>query len=270
MELLLGLYMAAPTPITSLQRGLQVLGAIQRSSAMSFTELREEIGLPKATLARLLHTLTASGWIRRQGSRGRYVCETWAGLERDAQDRASKIARLAQSACTQVQRIVPWPINLGMREGASMIIIDPPGAVVMGLAANYRQLGFRPPMLRSSLGLCYMAFCPEAEQLEILHKLQRSPDEFDQAVLHSGKLSHRLKEIRRQGYALRDVSIVPVNSAERYGAIAVPIASSKQLYACLSCSWLLQITSTEEILRSCLKPMQDAARSVARGLGELE
>lgn len=259
--------MAAATAIASLQRGLQVLGAIQRSSAMSFTELREETGFPKATLARLLHTLVASGWIRRQGSRGRYVCETWPSLRPSEQNRARQVAALSQAACTQLQRAVPWPINLGIREGTSMLIVDPPDAAVMGLAANYRQLGFRPPMLRSSLGLCYLAFCAEAEQSKILQGLQRSTDEFDQAVLRAGKLPQRLREIRRQGYALRDISIVPPASAERYGALSVPVASAGKVYACLSCSWLLQIASAEETIRLCLRPMQDAAEALARELG---
>ncbi len=262
--------MATPTPITSLQRGLQILDAVQRSSAMSFTELREETGLPKATLARLLHTLTVSGWIRRQGPRGRYVCETRPGLQPAEQDRVHQFAKLAQSACAKLQRAVPWPVNLGIRDGASMLIVEPPDAVVMGLAANYRQLGFRPPMLRSSLGLCYLAFCPEDERSEILQRLQRSTDEFDRTVLRSGRLAQRLQEVRQQGYALRDISIVPMISSERYGAMSVPVASKEKVHACLSCSWLLQIASTEETIKLCLQPLHDAASSLARQLDRLD
>jgi hypothetical protein len=39
------------------------------------------------------------------------------------------------------------------------------------------------------------------------------------------------------------------------------------VHACLSCSWLRQIASTEETLRLCLRPMQDAAAALARELG---
>lgn len=254
--------MATSSSIQSLQRGLQVLGAIQRSSAMSFTELREETQLPKATLARLLQTLVESGWIRRQSPRGRYVCETAAATHLAQQDNARDFARLAQPVCDRLQRRVPWPVNLAIRDGSSMLILDSVDAVVMGLAANYRQLGFRPPMLRSSLGLCYLAFCPKPERDEILQRLSRSTDELDHAVLRSGQLPQRLQDIRRQGYALRDLSVVPPQSVERYGAVSVPVRKGAQVLACISCSWLLQIASTETVIGQYLQPMQEAARTL--------
>jgi len=199
---------------------------------MSFTELRQEAGLPKATLARLLHTLTGSGWIRRQGPRGRYICETQPGLQPAEQDRVHRFAKLAQSVHAKLQRTVPWPANLGIRDGASMLIVDPTDTFVMGLAANYRQLSFRPPMLRSSLGLCHRAFCAEDEHVEILQRLQRSTDELDRAALRSGRQpGAALQEFRRQGYALRDISLVPMLAAERYGVVSVPVASGEG--ACL-------------------------------------
>lgn len=255
--------MAAPPPVESLQRGLSVLGAIQRASALSFTELRTVTGLPKATLVRLLHTLVESGWIRRQGPRGRYVGEASPGLP---PARRSELARLAQQArpvFEQLQRTVPWPVNLGVREDTHMLIVDEPDTTVLGLAANYRQLGFRPPMLRSSMGLCHLAFCPEAERADLLRQLSRSADELDQAVLRSGRLPQRLRDIHTAGYALRDVSVVPTDSPERYGALSVPVMAGTRVQACLSCSWLLQVASTEETVRRCLPPLREAARALS-------
>ena len=253
--------------VTSLQRGLQVLGAIQRASALSFTELREATGLPKATLARLLHTLVESGWVRRQGPRGRYVAEASPGLPPAQRGELARLARQARPVFARLQHTVPWPVNLGVREGLRMLIVDEPDTVVLGLAANYRQLGQHPPMLRSSLGLCHLAFCAEAERAELLLRLSRSTDELDQAVLRSGLLPQRLRDIRARGYALRDVSVVPPDSPERYGAFSVPVMTGTNLHACLSCSWLLQIASVDQTVRLCLPPMREAADTLARQLG---
>jgi IclR family transcriptional regulator, mhp operon transcriptional activator len=240
-----------------------VLGAIQRASALSFTELLVETGLPKATLVRLLHTLVESGWVRRQGTRGRYVSETSPGLASDKRAALTQLAQQARPVFARLQHAVPWPVNLGVREGTRMLIIDEPDSVVLGLAANYRQLGVRPPMLRSSMGLCHLAFCTEVERTDLLQQLSHSTDEPDQAVLRSGKLLQRLRDIRAQGYALRDVSVVPSDSPERYGAFSVPVMREGNVHACLSCSWLLQIASAEETVRRCLPPMLEAASALA-------
>lgn len=255
--------MPPPPPVESLQRGLAVLGAIQRASALSFTELQLETGLPKATLVRLLHTLVDSGWIRRQGPRGRYVAETSPGAPPARRQALDELMQLAGPVLAQLQRALPWPVNLGVREAARMLIVDAPDTGVLGLAANYRQLGFRPAMLRSSMGLCHLAFCPPAERAELLHQLQGSTDELDQAVLRSGRLAQRLKDIRTQGYALRDVSAVPGDSPERYGALAVPVMADGRVLACLSCSWLLQIASVDDTLQRCLPPLQAAALALS-------
>jgi IclR family transcriptional regulator, mhp operon transcriptional activator len=259
--------MTAPVAISALQRGLLVLEAVHRAGALSFTELQLETALPKATLARLLHTLVDSGWLRRQGARGRYVCETAPTLPPEQRQPITQLMPSAQPVCAALQRAVPWPINLGIRDGISMRIVDLPDTPGLGLAANFRQLGFKPPMLRSALGLCYLAFCPAAEADTVLQQLQRSRDEFDQAVLRSGKLPQRLKDIRQQGYALRDFSMLAPDSAERYGAVAVPVIASGQVRACLSCSWLLQISAAERVVQQYLPALQNAAGELARRIG---
>ena len=258
--------MPPPPTVESLQRGLQVLSAVRRGSSLSFTELRDATGLPKATLVRLLHTLVKSGWIRRQGTRGRYVMETSPGLPPAQRAHLARVAQLAQPAMTRLQQAVPWPVNLGVREGEHMLIVDEPDAMVLGLAANHRQLGYQAPMLRSSLGLCYLAFCPAAERDALLQRLSHSADERDQAMLRSGRLPQRLRDVRTSGYALRDVSVVPADSPERYGALSVPVTNGQQVLACVSCSWLLQIASTADTVRRVLMPMQDAAQAMKRAL----
>ena len=258
--------MPPPQTVESLQRGLHILATIQRASALSFTELRESTGLPKATLARLLHTLVDSGWIRRQSARGRYVAETSPGLPPAQRRELARLTPLARPAMARLQQAVPWPVNLGVREGRHMLIVDEPDALVLGLAANHRQLGYRAPMLRSSMGLCHLAFCSTAERNELLRQLAHSTDDMDQAVLRSGKLPQRLRDVRAHGYALRDVSVVPADSPERYGALSVPVATGQQVHACLPCSWLLQIASTDETVRRVLPAMQDAARAIGRAL----
>ena len=49
-------------------------------------------------------------------------------------------------------------------------------------------------------------------------------------------------------------------------ALSVPVTNGQQVLACVSCSWLLQIASTEDTVRRVLMPMQDAAQAMKRAL----
>ena len=59
--------------IESLQRGLEVMHAIEQASAISLTELHRQTGLAKATLLRILKTLQAAGRVQRNELESRYV-----------------------------------------------------------------------------------------------------------------------------------------------------------------------------------------------------
>jgi IclR family mhp operon transcriptional activator len=267
---------SAPKPsegtksVMALRRGLQVLAVIQRSSAISFTELQQETGLPKATLARLLKTLVECGWVRRHEREGdgygRYLCEPSPGLATEHGGLRQRLVDAAVPVRIRWQRTIPWPMDLGVREGVNMVILDTPGATELALAPNYRLLGLRPPMLRSSMGRCYLAFCPSAEREELLGQLAHSTDPLDRAVLRGGGMARMVAEVRARGYALRDISVVAASSSERYGAMSVPVFCAGRLMACLSCSWLLDIAGLAEVVQAHLGHLQAAALSMGRRL----
>lgn len=248
--------------IASLKRGLDVLRAIEWASAVTFTELQKQIGLPKATLARILKTLLENGWIRRSAIDGRFACEPMAGLSSSVNEAIAALAAAALPIRSRLRRQIPWPVDLGVRDRDSMLIVDSAETEALSLAANYRLLGFRPPMLRSSLGRCYLSYCPDDEREEILQSLSRSRNEADRAALGPANIRRMVEQTRASGYALREASHTPVSSPERYGAIAVPVFCGAQLIGCVSCSWLPAIATTQDICRSCLGHLKDAAKAL--------
>ena len=252
--------------INALKRGLDVLMAVQNSSAITFTELQRQSLIPKATLVRILKTLHENGWVRHNEATGRYICTPKAGPPSAARDERVQLAALAQPFRIRLQSLVPWPTDLAVREGSSMLIVDPPDAAVTTLTANYRLLGFRPSMLRSSLGRCYLSFCPDEERQAILNLLNRSTNEADRAELRSNSIRRMVLETKGRGYALRDPSHTSFDSPERYGALAVPVLSGERLVACLSCSWLPALADVDGIVRAYLGELKDTARAIGHKL----
>ena len=58
--------------VQSVDRALQVLETIARRGSISLNDLRQEIGLNKASLLRLAHTLVSNGYLNKDGQTGNY------------------------------------------------------------------------------------------------------------------------------------------------------------------------------------------------------
>lgn len=251
--------------ITALRRGLDVLLAIQRSSAVTLSELHRQTSLSKATLLRILRTLMEAGWVERNEMESRYVPTPAAGASGPALEWRARLSALAAQPRAHLQRRVPWPTDLAVRDGSAMLILDP-HRPINGLAVNYRVLGFRPPMLASSLGRCYLSFCPDQERQEILAALARSPYAVDRAAQRPDAIRRMVALARHQGYAARDPSHSSMDSPERFGAIAVPVHGEGRVLACLSVAWLPAVASESQVAGAYLAELQAAARAIEERL----
>lgn len=246
-----------------------MLRAIDGACAATFSELQAQTEPPKATLARVLKTLLEAGWIRHHAESSRYTLAPEATASPPSAAWHARLSALAAAPRATLQRQVPWPTDLGVRDGAAMLSIDGPYSH-NGISANFRVLGSRPSMLRSSLGRCYLSFCPDAEREEIISILSHSRDEADRAGLHPGELTRMIARVRQQGYATRNASHTSQDSPERFGALAAPILHHGHAIACICVVWILPIASEQEIVATCLAPLQRAALAIGEALRQTD
>ncbi|MEI7784754.1 MAG: helix-turn-helix domain-containing protein [Betaproteobacteria bacterium] len=247
--------------IEALGRGLVVMHAIEESSAVTLAQLHLQTGIPKASLLRILKTLIESGWVVRNELERRYVPAAAPGDAGPAAQWRASLSALAAPIRASLEKRVPWPTDLAVRDGPTMLILDA-HRPINGLAVNYRVLGFRPAMLISSLGRCYLAFCPEEERRDIVARLSRSPDPLHRAALREDTLQRLVTSGRARGYCSRDPSELGSESPERFGAISVPVFADHRLLACLSCSWLPSVTTEAHIVAHHLSALRDAAKLI--------
>jgi len=251
--------------INALQRGLEVLVAIESSSAATLTELYRQTGIPKASLQRILKTLRESSWIERNEQESRYVRSAAPGTSDSQLTWRAQVSSLCAPLRSALQRRIPWPLDIGVRDGSCMLILDA-HRPSNGLSVNYRVLGFRPHMLISSLGRCYVAHCTDRERQSIITTLARSTSAFDQLAKEPEAIKRLIAEGRRLGFATRMQSAIDTDSPENFGAIAVPIFSGDKLVACLSCSWLPRVTPEAEIVNTYLASIRMTAEAIGRRL----
>lgn len=257
--------MSGVKTIEGLRRGLEVIRALKNSSAASLSELHRHTRLPKATLLRILKTLMEEGWVERHEVEQRYFLRSEAGDSYAPNDWRAQLSLICAPYRAALQKQIPWPVEIAVRDGTSMLILDP-RRPINGLAANYRALGIRPLMLISSLGRCYLAFCDEEERQEILAKLARSTQLVNRVASQPEAVHRFVSDARRSGYAKRDASEVEGDSPERFEAIAVPIFCNGRVVATLACAWLYRITDEREIVKAHLKRLQDTSLAIQNQL----
>ena len=257
-------------PIESLHRGLEVVRAIEAASAATFTELQHETGLPKASLTRVLKTLQLAQWVHRNEVSGRYSIQHQARTPANRSFLLTRASELASGPREALLARVPWPTDLGVKDGNAMLSLD--GAYAgHSFSANFRVLGARPSMLRSSLGRCYLAFCPDQERDQILNGLMRSRDPADQAGMRSAELKRLIDQVRAQGYATRDARHTSTDSPERFGALAVPVHMGERIAGALCVVWIPALASEAQIARDHLRDLQRLAGEIGvRWQGGLE
>ena len=253
--------------IRALERGLDVLQALQTGPGAGLKDLHVITGLPKATLLRILRTLAERNLVWQRMADGAYLPSS-----RSAQPKADDSSRLVEVASPVMARLcerVNWPSVLAVRRGVQMEVIETnrPRSHVSHLPIG--PVGARISMLLTSTGRAYFSFCTREEREEILAGLQSEPS--PEAVLAQDAVwvARVVAQTQAQGYGQRDPSIAGEGAGQRLMAddgrnsIAVPIIVSGQVVASLNMTWTRRATTTSQIVAEHLEDLRAAAAETA-------
>lgn len=241
-------------------RGLAILKAIYASPGASLHQLHGSTGVAKATLLRSLRTLQDGGFVSRRLADGGYLPIAPATAT------AAKWLPLTEAAGPALEALgqsIAWPTDLGVRDGASMLVLES-NRRLSSIRVNRQALGARPHMLWSAMGRAYLAFCPAAEREEILAALRASGAPEDRAARNPRRIERLLKETGERGYGVRDQRYGVLDLVRPVSAIAVPVRHGSRVVACLNCVWLVDVSEEREVVARYLAPLRAAADDIAR------
>lgn len=184
--------------VTALARGLEVLRCFRPGDrSLGNQELSRRTGLPKPTISRLTFTLTELGYLRRS-EESRYALGNAVfglGLAALGQMDVRRIARpLMQALAEHTQASV----NLGVRDGLSMIYID-----TYRNAASFTvqlDVGSRIPLATTSMGRACLAALPERERKALLEEIRAGDPERWPEVRRG--IEHAAREHAEKGFCL--------------------------------------------------------------------
>lgn len=245
--------------IEALARGMRVIDEMSQKSPVTLSELHHATGISKATLLRILKTLEEAGWVFRSLGEARYrLSYTVSGLS-IANDPVQVLGELAAPILNELQAKVRWPVDIAVRDGLSMLIVEttrPMAAFIL----NRKVMGYRPPFLFSGLGRAYLAFCPEEERREILEGLRARGGREGKLARDQAWLRQVLERTRQQGYGQREPAYFGVGTTEnrQIEAIALPVINHERVVATVSIAWP-QGSVSAEMLANEIHPAAQAA-----------
>lgn len=242
--------------VRGLEKGLAVLRAMNRLGEASAASVAGTTGLPRPTAHRLLETLLATGYVARGRVRGTYRLTpmVWSLTEGYRDD--DWITDIADPVLRALGEEVVWPTDIATYDNG-MMVVRTSTHHQSPLSLRRAIMGFRFPMLASSLGLAYLAFCPPTERAAILALLARSEGADGDRLRGRPSAARLLEETRKRGYGVRRG-----NAKVRTSSIAVPIMEGPRVLASLGLVWIDTAMSVEAAAERYLPLLSRAARRI--------
>ena len=258
--------------IRALQRGLEVIDVLQARPISSLHDIHLATRIPKPTLLRILHTLDRAGLVSRRLADGHYRLTSFTGVRRK-RDRHDHLAEAAAPVLVSLCEKVKWPSDLFVPAGDHMEGRESsrPQSPFVVRSVQGRLIGARVPWLMSGVGRAYLAWCPEKEREEILHRLRKFDKPGNRLARDPRRLDRILGETRRRGYATRDPGYVggsydgpPGNDG--LATIAVALWDGARVHGSINTLWIRTAFTVEDFAARHLSDLQDAAREIVSSL----
>jgi IclR family mhp operon transcriptional activator len=247
------------TTINALHRGLAVLKAINDGCAQ-IRDIAAATRLPKATVARIVETLVADGYLLQDDHKGYHPTPRVLTLSRGYKD-ASFLMEVARPVLEGLRQHQIWPSDLAVFDQDAMVIMETgrdPGTLSLN-----RTVGSRLPVLVTSLGRAFLAYASPKVVEQTLVRLAKSSNPFDAAAKNPDSLRRLLAQVRRQGYATGDREYQRTTRT-----LAVPILANGNPVASLNIMVVPSAMTMEYLVRTLLPPVQQAARTIGTALSQ--
>jgi IclR family transcriptional regulator, mhp operon transcriptional activator len=263
--------MAASKAIRSLERGLQVLRALQEKPIASLHDIHQSTRISKPSLLRILYTLERAGVVSRRLADGQYrISANLSQLARKP-DRYDRVAEAAAPVLDRLCRKVSWPSDLMVPAGDHMEIRESSRVrTPFSIYFMHDRIGTPVNWVLSAVGRAYLAYCPEQEREKILALLRKSQEPEDRLARDPKRLERILAETRIKGYGTRDPTFgggaYRRQTPDGLAGIAVPLLDGGRVHGVINIIWAKAARQLDDMVRDNLGELQNAAAEIVESL----
>jgi IclR family mhp operon transcriptional activator len=259
------LRVASFDPVTAVLRALDVLMAVNRLKEASVADVFRQTGLNRPTIVRMLETLVHAGFVMRHPTRAVYM-PTGKTLELSSGYALHRqVGMIVTPVLEKLRGKIGWPSDVGVFDGDAMVVAETSRGD--GHLSFNRRSGYRAPVLATSLGLAFLAFCGEADRARALKLARTSPEPWNGPARSASAAAKLLKTIRRRGFATMHEEYSKRAYRGVASAMGVPILVDRVAVASLNMTFLRDAFTPAEAAAKFLRPLQDAALEIANTIG---
>ena len=248
-------------PIRALMRGLDALQQLNRHNGATVTDIAKAVGLPRTTAYRVLETLCVAGYAIRDPSDDRYRLTTKVRSLSDGYDDESWVQEIAKPMLNKLANDVVWPLAISTLSGTSMLVRETTDRD-SPLALERYSAGLRVPILGSSSGRVYLAFCSDEQREVLLEVLQRSERPEDKLARDRQLVSRILSEVQKNGYAVFD------NPSMAEMSMAVPLYVKGNVIGGVVVRFIRSAMTPDQAIDKHLSFMQHTASEIGKAFDE--
>jgi IclR family mhp operon transcriptional activator len=239
--------------LQGLKRGLLVLRALNECDVITALELSRKTGLPRTSVYRVLETLVETGYVTGGTKKGSYQLTIQVRSLSDGFNDEAWVLEVGSPVLQKLGKQIVWPTVIGTFNKDSMLLRENTHDS-SPLSIDSERMGYRTPMLMSSLGLAYLAWSPPDERELILKSVAASKQPDATLARDSISVDNLLAQVIKRGYGFREGGISP-----NTGSIAVPVIWQNRVIACINLNYILTALSEKEVADRYLSPMKEAA-----------
>lgn len=226
------------------------------------SELAQATGLHRTTVKRLLETLRGEGLVHHKDEGTSYVLGFEVRRLSEGYVAADWIDQVAAPAMRAHLRALSWPSDLAMPDGSFMIVRESTHRSSL-LSQHRATIGIRIPMLVSSLGRAWLAWCADEEREATLNLLRASGDSMGEMARDSAYVKRILRETRKRGYATNRGEWASEASVT---AIGLPIRVEEHAIAAINLVLRKNVVTDREIANRYVPLLRALADEVSQGV----
>ncbi len=249
--------MESTRPIRALIRGLDALTVLNLRNGATVSEVAQEIKLPRTTTYRILETLSHAGYVYRDATDDRYRLTIMVRGLSDGFDDEAWVTQIARPYIHELGKDIVWPVAIASLSGTSMMVRESTDHR-SPLAVERYSAGFRVPLLTSSSGRVYLAFCSATQRESLLDILSRSNREEDKMARNRAEVQKLLGDARQQGYA----TATRQRRVSDEISMAVPIIVEERVLAAVTIRFSSTAIPLKLAVERFLPKLRDSAQKI--------
>lgn len=242
--------------IRALERGLEVLAAVNRLGPSSVSAIVKETGIHRATVHRVVETLRGKGYVEAGPLGETYYATQASQVLSKGYRSATWISEFGQRRLESLVHETVWPVEISNLSGDGMVIQA--STHHLSPMTHYRPtLGAKWPVMNTATGRAYLAYCSDMQRETLLDVLRKSNLPGNGVARDTTYVQRIVSATRQQGYG-----VAYREAGDMDSAIALPIHGPHGIVACLNMICFASVVSPAQAAERYLPKMRQAVADI--------